>query len=86
MLDLIFSYIWLILVRGFLYIALPYYFYTRVIDVYLCYCHYNNQAYKKVSCVGFPLPIIGNLIPIYKVLRELIKANDQCVPYVRLIE
>jgi len=46
MLDLILSYVWFILTRGFLYIALPYYFYTRFIDVYLSYYHYTNQPYK----------------------------------------
>ena len=85
-LDLICSYLWLILGKGFLYISLPYYFYTRVIDVYLCYYHYNNQAYKKVSCVGFPLPIIGNLMRIQKALGELIRANDHKLPFVNLIE
>ncbi len=84
-LDLIFSYMWLVVVKGFLYVALPYYLYTRIINVYLCYHHYKNQGYK-VDFVGFPLPIIGNLIALYKVLRELIKTNDHKVPYVRLIE
>ncbi len=67
-LNLMYSYLWLVVFKGFFYIALPYYFYTRVIDVYLCYYHYNNQTYKKVSFVGFPLPIIGNLLQIHKAL------------------
>jgi len=60
MYEVILSYVWLILTRGFLYVALPYYFYTRVIDVYLSYYHYTHQPYKNLSVVGFPMPIFGN--------------------------
>jgi len=86
MFDLILSYVWLILTRGFLYIALPYYFYTRVIDVYLSYYHYSNQEYTKLKCVGFPMPVFGNFFQTLPILKKLLKNNDNKVPFTKLIE
>ena len=61
--DLILSLIWLFFTRLLFYLALPYYIYTRVIDMYLCYRHYTTQAYK-VSPMPNVLPILGNTIAI----------------------
>jgi len=83
--ELLFDYIWLVLVKGFFYVALLYYFYTRVIDVYLCYSHYKNQNYK-VTDLGLPLPVIGNMTALLKCLTELIRTDDHKIPFARLIE
>jgi len=83
--ELTLNLIWLILTKLFCYVALPYYIYTRVIDMFLCHRHYTTQAYK-VSPMSNPFPILGNGITIIRHLRNMIKTNSSKIPLLTFIE
>ena len=68
MLDTICYLLWLTLYYGFLVIMVPYYLYTRVVDVALCYRHYTTQKYE-VAIIPRTLPIFGNYFTLLNNLR-----------------
>lgn len=72
---LVFETLIMIVKSVFFYFFIPYFVYTRVIDVAASYFFYMRQNYK-VSVFGRPWPVLGNLLMLHRAQKEIEKNNE----------